>query len=80
MDEVIRKKIKYTQLSQCSSKIVAVSGDNSILVYCAKTGALMHKTSVHRDTVQAVLFSQCGKKIISGSSDKSVRVFTAIRF
>jgi WD40 repeat protein len=57
--------------------VVSGSGDNTVRVWDATTGAERHTMHGHKFFVLAVAFSLDGQSVVSGSGDNTVRVWDA---
>jgi WD40 repeat protein len=59
-------------------QVVSGSGDNTVRLWDAVTGALQQTLEGHSSWVYSVAFSPDGKQVVSGSSDNTVRLWDAI--
>ncbi|KAH8651540.1 beta transducin-like protein HET-E2C*40 [Tricladium varicosporioides] len=57
--------------------IVSGSGDETIRLWDAATGAPLQTLEGHSSTIRSVAFSPDGKHIVSGSGDKTIRLWDA---
>jgi len=62
-------------LSPNGKRIASASGDNTIKVWDAATGAELMTLRGHKEYVLSVAFSPDGKRIVSGSWDKTIKVW-----
>ena len=58
-------------------RIVSGSGDGTVRVWDADTGAELHCLRGHAGWVKSVAFDPQGRRIVSGSDDGTVRVWDA---
>ena len=58
-------------------RIVSGSGDNTVRVWDAESGAELAILRGHEDNVTSVSYSPDGRRIVSGSNDHTVRVWDA---
>jgi WD40 repeat protein len=57
---------------------VSGSGDRTVRIWDAVSGAVLHILEGHTDPVYSVAFSSDGSRIVSGSGDCTVRIWDAI--
>jgi WD40 repeat protein len=64
--------------SSDGSRIVSGSGDKTVRIWDAVSGAALHTLQGHTDWVRSVAFSSDGSRIVSGSDDRTVRIWDAV--
>ena len=69
--------VSSVAFSSDGTRIVSGSGDKSVRIWDASTGALLTMLNGHTDEVSSVAFSSDGTRIVSGSGDKSVCIWDA---
>jgi WD40 repeat protein len=58
-------------------QVVSGSGDETVRLWDAATGAALQTLEGHTDYVRSVAFSPDGKQVVSGSDDETVRLWDA---
>ena len=58
-------------------QVVSGSGDKTVRLWDAATGALQQTLEGHSSSVWSVAFSPDGKQVVSGSDDETVRLWDA---
>jgi WD40 repeat protein len=58
-------------------QVVSGSGDGTVRLWDAATGAALQTLEGHTDWVTSVAFSPDGKQVVSGSGDRTVRLWDA---
>jgi WD40 repeat protein len=58
-------------------RIVSASGDNTLKIWDAETGAEIRTLTGHSNSVRACAYSPDGKRIISASYDKTLKIWDA---
>jgi WD40 repeat protein len=70
--------VEFVAFSPNGLRIVSGSGDHTVRVWDAVSGAMLHTLEGHTDWVRSVHFSPNGLRIVSGSHDHTVRVWDAV--
>jgi len=70
-------EINSVAFSRNGMQIVSGSGDGTVRVWDASTGAELNVLKGHTGPVKSVVFSRDGMWIVSGSADKTLRVWDA---
>lgn len=71
-----REPLETMVYSPDGSLLATGSWGNTILVWNAHTGALLHRLQGHTSNITALAFSPDGKLLVSGSGDKKVVIWT----
>jgi WD40 repeat protein len=72
-----RNSVSSVAFSSDGRLIVIGSGDNTLKLRDAKSGALMKTFEGHHDSVSSVAFSSDGRFIVSGSMDHTLKLWDA---
>ena len=70
--------VSSVAFSPDSKQVVSGSGDNTVRLWDAATGAALQTLEGHSESVSSVAFSPDGKQVVSGSGDKTVRLWDAV--
>lgn len=70
-----RTRVSSIAFSPDGKTIVSGSYDNTMKLWDASNGNLIHDLSGHEDVVRMVAFSPDGKTVASGSNDHTIRVY-----
>ena len=63
--------------SHDGSHVVSGSGDDTVRIWNARTGEMVHELKGHTREVTSVCYSHDGSHVVSGSDDKTVRIWNA---
>jgi uncharacterized protein with WD repeat len=70
--------VSSVAFSPDSKQVVSGSGDNTVRIWDAVTGAALQTLEGHSGSVNSVAFSPDGKQVVSGSGNNIVRLWDAI--
>jgi WD40 repeat protein len=65
-------------MSADGKKVVSGSGDKTVKIWDAESGAELHTLSGHNDLVNSVAVSTDGRKIVTGSYGKTVKIWNMV--
>ena len=69
--------VRSVAFSPDGKQVVSGSGDHTVRLWDAATGAAVQTLEGHTDSVSSVAFSPDGKQVVSGSDDETVRLWDA---